>query len=156
MSAGAVIVRPAVAGDVAALSAVASASYRAAFAAILDAEELARRDAGSFVARFTESLERLRVAESSGHVVGFSLVTGRHLDMLFIAPGMQGSGAGRALLAEAVARGTCSLECFRANCQARRFYEHQGWVLTRGHSRPFAGRVHDFVIYERNTNAAWS
>ena len=146
------IVRPAAAGDVAAVSAVASASYRAAFAAILDTEELARRDPASFVARLATELDRLRVAELAGRVVGFSLVTGRHLDMLFIEPGKQGGGAGRALLAEAVARGICSLECFRANRDARRFYERQGWVLTRGYSRPFAGRVHDFVYYERNAN----
>ena len=25
-----------------------------------------------------------------------------------------------------------------------------GWVVTRGYSRPFAGRLHDFVFYERN------
>ena len=57
---------------------------------------------------------------------------------------------GRALLAEAVARGVCSLECFRANGPARRFYERAGWVVTRGYSRPFAGRLHGFVYYERN------
>ncbi len=150
MTKRAVIIRQAVAGDVAATAEVASASYRAAFATILDAAELARRDPASFVPRFTESLERLRVAEMDGRVVGFSLVTGQHLDMLFTDPGAQGSGAGRALLAEAVARGTCTLECFRANIPARRFYEGQGWVLTRGYSRPFAGRVHAFVYYEHN------
>ncbi len=143
------IVRPATPGDVPAASAVASASYRAAFAPILEAEELARRTPESFVARFTESLERLRLAEADGRVVGFSLVTGMHLDMLFIDPAVQGSGAGRALLAEAVARGVCSLECFRANGPARRFYERAGWVVTRGYSRPFAGRLHAFVYYER-------
>lgn len=144
------IVRPALPGDVPEASAVASASYRAAFASILDDEELARRTPESFVARFTASLDRLRVAEASGRVVGFSLVTGTHLDMLFVDPALQGTGAGRALLAEAVSRGVCSLECFRANGPARRFYERAGWVVTRGYSRPFAGRLHHFVYYERN------
>ena len=144
------IVRRATPGDVPAATAVASASYRAAFAPILDAEELARRTPGSFVARFTECLDRLRVAQAGGRVVGFSLVTGTHLDMLFIDPAVQGTGAGRALLAEAVARGVCSLECFRANRPARRFYERAGWVVTRGYSRPFAGRRHGFVYYARN------
>lgn len=136
--------------DLPAATAVASASYRAAFAPILEADELARRTPESFVARFTESLARLRVAEAGGRVVGFSLVTGTHLDMLFIDPAVQGTGAGRALLAEAVARGVCSLECFRANGPARRFYERAGWVVTRGYSRPFAGRLHHFVYYESN------
>lgn len=144
------IVRAARAADIAATAAVASAAYRAGFAAILDAAELARRDPASFVPRFTADLARLRVATADGVVAGFSLVTGPHLDMLFVAPGAQGSGAGAALLAEAVARGTSSLECFRANTSARRFYDRHGWLVTRGYSRPFAGRLHDFVYYERN------
>jgi len=149
-----VIVRPAAAADVAGAAAVASASYRAAFAPILDAAELARRTPESFMARFAASLGRLRLAEDGGRVVGFSLVTGTHLDMLFVDPATQGSGAGRALLAEAVARGTCSLECFRANGPARRFYDRAGWVVTRGYSRPFAGRLHAFVYYELDANRA--
>lgn len=144
------IVRPAGPADVGPAAAVASASYRAAFAPILEAEELARRTPQSFVPRFEASLARLRVAVGMGRVVGFSLTTGTHLDMLFIDPAAQGSGAGRALLEEAVARGVCSLECFRANAPARRFYERAGWVVTRGYSRPFAGRLHGFVYYERN------
>ena len=144
------IVRPATLEDVPSAAEVASASYRAAFAPILDAEELARRTPESFVPRFEASLDRLRVAVAGGRVVGFSLATGTHLDMLFIDPAAQGSGAGRALLEEVVARGVCSLECFRANAPARRFYERAGWVLTRGYSRPFAGRLHHFVYYERN------
>lgn len=144
------IVRPAEPADVGPAAAVASASYRAAFAPILEAEELARRTPQSFVPRFEASLARLRVAVWMGRVVGFSLTTGTHLDMLFIDPAAQGSGAGRALLEEAVARGVCSLECFRANAPARRFYERAGWVVTRGYSRPFAGRLHGFVYYELN------
>ncbi len=146
------IVRAAGANDVAGAAEVASASYREAFAPILDSAEFARRTPESFVPRFADSLAGLRVADSGGRIVGFSLVTGTHLDMLFVDPAAQGSGAGRALLAEAVARGACSLECFRANEPARRFYERAGWVVTRGYSRPFAGRVHRFVFYERNAN----
>ena len=143
--------RAAVEADILALSNVASASYRAGFAAILDAAELARRDQASFMARFAAGLDRVRVAELDGAVVGFALATGQHLDMLFVAPGAQGSGAGAALLDDAVARGVCSMECFRANAAARRFYERRGWVVTRGYARPFAGRVHEFVYYERNS-----
>ncbi len=144
------LIRPPLPADVGPAAAVASASYRAAFAPILDAEELERRTPESFVPRFEASLARLRVAVSDGRVVGFSLATATHLDMLFIDPAAQGTGAGRALLAEVVSRGVCSLECFRANAPARRFYERAGWVVTRGYSRPFAGRLHDFVYYERN------
>jgi putative acetyltransferase len=143
----AVIVRRPEAGDVAAMAQVASASYRAAFAAILDAGELARRDAASFVARFTQRLADMRLAEVGGRVVGFSLVTGRHLDMLFIDPAAQGSGAGRALLDEAVGRGVNTLECFRDNRLARGFYERAGWRLARAYAREFAGGEHHFVFY---------
>ena len=143
------IVRRAEARDVAAAAAVASASYRAAFAAILPEDALARRTPDSFVPRFSAALGRLRVAEVDGRVVGFALATGGHLDMLFIDPAAQGTGAGRALLAEAEARGVVSLECFRANLAARRFYERAGWRLVRGYSRPFEGAVHGFVFYEK-------
>ena len=149
MSVAAVMVRAARADDVAAMAAVASASYRAAFACILDPAELAARDAASFVDRFTERLGDMRVAVAQGVVVGFSLVTGTHLDMLFVAPAAQGTGAGRALLDEAVARGTRTLECFADNLAARRFYARQGWGLAREYARAFAGQEHRFVFYER-------
>ena len=148
MSRGAVIVRPAMAGDVADTATVAAASYAGAFATILEPETLARYDAAFFAGRFAAALDRLHVAER-GAIRGFSLVTGRHLDMLFVAPDVQGSGAGRALLDAAVARGTCTLECFRDNLPARRFYERQGWRLARAYQRDFAGRARDFVFYER-------
>jgi len=145
----AVIVRAPVPGDVPAMAQVASDAYRAAFAPILDAAELGRRDAASFVPRFTERLADMRVAEAGGAVVGFSLMTAGHLDMLFVAPAAQGTGAGKALLDEAVARGTRTLECFRDNHAARRFYERQGWRLARGYARDFAGTEHHFVFYAR-------
>lgn len=144
-------VRPAAQSDIPAMAQVASASYRAAFAAILDADELARRDATSFMPRFRERLADMRVAEAGGRVVGFSLVTGSHLDMLFIDPSAQGGGAGRALLVEAVGRGVRTLECFRDNRLARVFYERQGWRLSRAYARAFAGAEHHFVFYERLT-----
>ena len=143
------IVRLAGARDVAAAAAVASASYRAGFAAILPAQALARRDSASFVPRFTAALGRLLIAEAQGRVVGFALATGGHLDMLFVDPAAQGSGAGRALLGAAQARGAVSLECFRENHAARAFYERGGWHLVRGYARRFEGEVHGFVYYER-------
>ena len=148
------IVRAAGVGDVAALAAVAAASYRAGFAGIVDAAELARRDAASFTSRFAASLAQMRLAARDGAVLGFSLVSGTHLDMLFVDPAAQGSGAGWALLADAMGRGVRSLECFRANAPARAFYARHGWLVTRGYSRPFAGRLHEFVYMECDENAA--
>lgn len=110
---------------------------------------LAARDPASFAARFAEVLPRLRVAERDGRVIGFSLMTDGHIDMMFVDPAVHRSGAGRVLLAECEGRGAKSLECFRDNTRARAFYEAHGWRLARGYAREFAGRTHHFVFYEK-------
>ncbi len=135
--------------DIPALARIAAASYRVAFAAILDRRALAARDAGFFVRRFRRMRRRMRLASVAGHPVGFSLTTRRHLDMLFVDPARQGRGAGRRLLAECERRGIRSLECFRDNGAARRFYEKSGWRQMRAYDRVFIGRRHAFLRYER-------
>ena len=110
---------------------------------------LAGRTAEAFAARFREVLARLRVAERDGAVIGFSLLTEGHIDMMFVDPSAQRGGAGQALLADAEAWGARSLECFRDNFPARRFYERHGWRLARSYAREFAGRTRDFVFYEK-------
>ncbi len=142
------IVRAAREGDIAATAAVAVASYAGAFAEILGPEILAGYDQDFFVRRFVAALERLHVADDRG-IVGFSLVTDRHLDMLFIAPAAQGRGVGAALLADAEARGTVSLESFRDNYAARLFYETRDWRLVAEYAREFAGTERHFVRYEK-------
>lgn len=143
------IVRAAWEADIAATAAVASASYRAAFGDILEPDVLAGYDQAFFAVRFTASLARLWIAELDGAVAGFSLVTDRHLDMLFIAPAAQGRGVGQALLADVERRGAVSLESFRDNHKARRFYEHFGWRKVAEYSREFAGAIRHFVRYEK-------
>ena len=69
--------------------------------------------------------------------------------MMFVDPAAHRTGAGRALLAEAEARGARSLECFRDNLAARHFYEAHGWRLARGYARDFAGRPRAFVRCEK-------
>jgi putative acetyltransferase len=91
----------------------------------------------------------MRVAEHAGAVIGFSLVTDAHLDMLFVDPAAAGTGAGGALLRFVEREGCTSLECFRDNHPARAFYERQGWTLTRGYERDFLGRSRAFVRYEK-------
>jgi len=135
--------------DIPALARIAAASYRAAFAAILDRRALAARDAAFFARRFRRVRRRLLLASVGGRPVGFSLTTRRHLDMLFVDPARQGRGAGRRLLAACERRGIRSLECFRDNLAARRFYEKAGWRRTRDYARIFIGREHAFVRYER-------
>lgn len=83
------------------------------------------------------------VAEIGGQVVGFSYACAEagdrsepvwHVHFLFIAPGFQGMGLGRALLdrttstiaAAGIQRVT--LDVFGFNEEALSFYEHLGWV----------------------------
>jgi putative acetyltransferase len=152
------ILRPATQADIAAAADVAARSYRAAFADILDAAALDARTPGFFAERFAAALQLLVVAISEGTLLGFSLMANGHIDMLFVDPACQGSGVGRRLLAEAEARGASSLECFRANFAARRFYEGRGWRLAQAYARAFAGAEHEFVRYEKPTagNRSWS
>ena len=131
------------------MAAIAEASYRVAFADILEPEALAARDAAFFDGFFADKIASCRVAERDGRVVAFAKTTGEHLDMLFVAPGAQGSGAGSALLAAVEADGVRTLECFRDNHAARRFYERRGWRLARAYEREFIGRTRAFVFYEK-------
>jgi putative acetyltransferase len=147
-----VIVRPARLEDVPALAVVAARSYRAAFAPILEPEVLESRDATYFAERFASSWERMLAAEQHGGIVGFLLMTDGHIDMLFMDPAASGQGAGARLLAAAEALGAKSLECFRDNLGARRFYERHGWSITREYDREFAGRSRSFVFYEKEAS----
>jgi putative acetyltransferase len=134
---------------VAAVAAVAAASYQAGFAGILEPEVLAARGEAFFAPRLAEAGARLRIVERLGRVLGFCLMTEGHIDMLFVAPEGQGSGAGSALLVDAEVRGACSLECFAANRAARDYYERHGWRVASAYRRDFAGRLRDFVRYEK-------
>ncbi|WP_114946902.1 GNAT family N-acetyltransferase [Microvirga calopogonii] len=144
------IARPAGADDIPALAAIAERSYRAAFADILEPDVLVGRDAAFFAERFTASWERMLVAVSDGSPVGFLLMTDHHIDMLFMDPVASGRGGGALLLREAEAQGAKSLECFRDNHAARRFYERHGWRIGREYEREFAGRSRHFVLYAKD------
>lgn len=70
------------------------------------------------------------VAERSGRVVGYQVITGHWLDDLYLAPGETGQGVGAALLDVAKAQrpqGLC-LWVFESNDGARRFYRSHGLV----------------------------
>ena len=89
------------------------------------------------------------VALFDDKTVGFLLMTDGHIDMLFMDPDASGRGGGARLLREAEASGAKSLECFRDNHGARRFYERHGWRVTREYERDFAGKSRSFVFYEK-------
>jgi putative acetyltransferase len=136
--------------DIEPLAAIAVASYRRAFARILEPETLATCDRAFFSARFAREIANVTLAEDDANgIVGFSLVTGRNIDMLFIVPAQIGHGIGAALLDACEARGATMLECFRDNEQARRFYERRGWRLERSYTREYLGHVRAFVAYAK-------
>ncbi|KLK94200.1 hypothetical protein AA309_04330 [Microvirga vignae] len=143
------IVRPARAEDILALAEVAARSYSVSFGTILEPEVLATRNAAFFAERFRSSCECMLIAEQNGKIAGFLLMTDGHIDMLFMDPAVSGQGGGARLLEAAEKRGAKSLECFRDNHGARRFYERHGWRVTRRYEREFAGRNRSFVFYEK-------
>jgi len=144
-----VLLRPAVLADIEALATVAHDSFHQAFVGIMSAASLAQRPLSFFVERFAVQWPDLVVALVEDRIVGFSLVRNGHIDMLFVDPGVQARGVGRALLAGAEARGARTLECFRDNHLARAFYEKHGWRLTSALRRSFCGEEYDFVTYAK-------
>jgi len=145
-----VIVRQARIEDIPSLARVAARSYRTGFATILEPDALAGRDAAYFAERFAGAWERMLVAVQRDDALGFLLMTDGHIDMLFMDPGSCGEGGGAQLLKAAEDRGAKSLECFRDNHGARRFYERHGWRVTRAYEREFAGMKRSFVFYEKD------
>jgi putative acetyltransferase len=143
-------IRAASPADIETLAAVAVASYRHGFAGILEPDILASCDHAFFAARFSRELAKIALAEEENSIAGFSLVTGRNLDMLFVAPARIGNNIGAKLLAAAEAQGAATLECFRDNEEARRFYERHGWRLERSYTREYLGRTRDFVAYVKD------
>jgi putative acetyltransferase len=145
-----VIVRPAGVEDIPVLATLAERSYRAAFAGILEQDVLTGRNAAFFAERFASSWARMLVALERKTPVGFLLMNDGHIDMLFMDPDAGGRGGGALLLQEAETLGAKSLECFRDNQGARRFYERHGWRMAREYEREFAGRSRSFVFYVKD------
>jgi putative acetyltransferase len=149
--------RTATAGDVPALAALARLSYEAAFAHILDAAALASRGQSFFEERFSATWRDVVVAVAGDALVGFILVKDRHIDMLFLDPSSRGKGIGATLLEQAERQGAETLECFRDNHEARRFYERHGWRVEKEYEREFAGRTYSFVFYRKGSAlSTWS
>jgi putative acetyltransferase len=69
------------------------------------------------------------IFEEDGQIAGFISLVGEKICALFVAPGMQGRGIGRALLEHAKSlKGRLSLKVYRENERALRFYEKCGFV----------------------------
>ncbi len=139
--------RPATAADAPAIAALHTASWRDAYAAILDPAFLAgpieadRHAVWDGRLRDPAPGQIVQVAESEGgEVVGFICAFrdadpqwGSLIDNLHAAPRMRGQGVGAklltaaaSLLADAGATGGVHLWVFEANTAGLRFYERQG------------------------------
>ncbi len=139
------IIRKAVAADIAPAAALMAQAYATHFQPIMGDAALGF-DRVHFEARFTRELSDLTVLDADG-VRGVLLIKGGHIAMLFAAETGQGHGA--ALLTYAEAHGARSLEVFAANEGARRFYERAGWQVADDYEREFAGALHRFLRYEK-------
>lgn len=119
--------RPAVRTDADVIAEVHIAARREAmpYLPVLHTDEETR----DWVANFVLAQQVVWVGESEGRVVGYVSLDGPMLNDLYVLPGMQGQGAGSALLAKAreLSPGELSLWTFQRNEQARRFYEQRGF-----------------------------
>lgn len=139
------IIRRAVANDIAPAAALMAQAYATHFRPIIGDAAL-DFDQAHFEARFARELSELTVLDAEG-LRGVLLVKDGHIAMLFAAETGQGHGA--PLLDHAETVGARSLEVFAANEGACRFYERAGWQVADDYEREFAGVQHRFLRYEK-------
>jgi GNAT superfamily N-acetyltransferase len=146
-------------------------SWREAYRGLVDQDYLDRLDPADRFPSWREGLAQFvwptrgtLVAEQEGVVVGFAnLSTGSstgedaELHAIYVRPTAWGTGAGRALMAEAVrqlAEAGChevSLWVLATNGRSRRFYEKAGWHADGGEAPHDVGGVtHTVVRYRRS------
>jgi len=143
----AVRVRPALAGDAAAMAAVFAAAVLAGGLSFYGPRELAAWAAQGSVARFSAMLadpaRQLLAAEADGRLVGLAGIEGSEVGLLYAGPDAP-AGTGTALLAavEALARerglGALSLIASR---NALPFYIKRGYAILQPASRSLPGGV---------------
>lgn len=98
----------------------------------------------------------IRVAESPGRVIGFIALLGDHVGGLFVDPAAHRTGAGRALVADALARkGRLTVEVYAANADARAFYAACGFTETGGRATDDQGRALPLVRMTAPGSASW-
>lgn len=133
----AMIIRPPIPTETAALAALWHESWRESHVRLLPPELVRERTLERFHQRIEAALERTRVAGPAGAPVGICMTKGDELDQLFVAREAQGTGAAAALLADGEARIAATgatmawLACAIGNDRAARFYTKHGWHLAR-------------------------
>lgn len=131
--AGSVELRPAEAGDVAAVADIWARGWRDGHLGHVPAELVAVRTPESFRARASGRVADTTVADAGGVVAGFVMVVGDEVEQVYVSAAHRGSGVAATLLTEAerlVAAGghrVAWLAVAPGNARARRFYERCGW-----------------------------
>lgn len=137
-------VRPAAVADAAAIAAVHTRTWQAAYEHVFGAERLAAIDVSRRVAGWERELARgetVLVVEEGGRVVAFvSIGASRELAgvgelyAIYALPEAWGTGAGAELMRAAIEAmraqgyGEAVLWVLEDNPRARRFYEREGWA----------------------------
>ena len=121
------MLRPAGAGDAAAVAAVLQASRAQAMPWLPVVHDV--DDVLAWVTTVLLPTRRVVVAEQQGAVVGACALDGSELEQLYVAPHAQGAGLGRALLddAEDASAGRLRLWTSTRNARARRSYAAAGF-----------------------------
>ncbi|MBK0024963.1 GNAT family N-acetyltransferase [Stenotrophomonas sp. S48] len=126
-------IRPALAQDTPAISAVCMAAFERAVAPTLSAQGVATFTAVAAPAAFGDRLQgdnHILVAEQDARIVGVvELKEGRHLAMLFVAPACQGQGIGHALLQAVLPHLRAPQMSVSASLNAVPTYQRYGFVL---------------------------
>lgn len=89
--------------------------------------------------------------DEGGRPVAFMGIAGSELAMIFIAPAARGHGLGRKLVEHAFAHyGVDEVTVNEQNPQARGFYEHMGFVVSRRSELDEQGMAYPILYMRRN------
>ncbi len=126
--------RPVLRAEFLALTQLWHAAWHDAHAAITPPALVARRTRDAFAERLGQVGDRLRIAGPEGAPLGLCIISGDHLDQLYVAPDARGTGLANALLQDGEDRLRMAgvrhaiLDCAALNARAARFYARAGWV----------------------------
>lgn len=124
-----IAIRLARSSDAGDIKALLDRSWRTHWAPHLDLGALARYESARPVETYVDAcVERFRVAERGGVVVGMYHLEDGHLHAIHVDSWAIGSGVGSALMDEAEGAGALRLEVRAFNVKARDFYLRRGWM----------------------------
>ena len=127
-------VRSAAPQDLEPLSLLWHDGWHDAHGAITPAALVAQRLPDRFAKRLQDAGDLLRVAGPDAAPLGLCIIKGDHLDQLFVAPRMRGTGLAASLLQDGEDRlahagvTDALLDCAALNLRAAQFYARQGWT----------------------------